>query len=64
MNANKKHCQHCLCLIDLLVDMLGVLASYSVTVNELKLLFNMLQGEDDLWVRGISDHMSPMKLLF
>lgn len=60
----KNHCQHCLCLIDLLVDMLGVLASYSVTVKELKLLFNMLQGEGDLWVRGISDHMSPMKLLF
>lgn len=59
---NEKHwC--CLCLIDLLVDMLGVLASYSITVKELKLLFNMLQGEGGLWVRDSGDHMSPMKLL-
>lgn len=58
---NEKHwC--CLCLIDLVVDMLGVLASYSITVKELKLLFNMLQGEGGLWVRDSGDHMSPMKL--
>lgn len=35
---------------DLLVDMLGVLASYSITVKELKLLFSMLRGEGGLWV--------------
>lgn len=59
---NEKHwC--CLCLIDLLVDTLGVLASYSITVKELKLLFNMLQGEGGLWVRDSGDHMSSMKLL-
>lgn len=41
-------------LTDLLVDMLGVLASYSITVKELKLLFSMLRGEGGLWVRSDS----------
>ncbi|KAM3874724.1 neurobeachin-like [Diretmus argenteus] len=36
-------------IADLLVDMLGVLASYSITVKELKLLFSMLRGEAGLW---------------
>lgn len=43
----------CLCLArlaDLLVDMLGVLASYSITVKELKLFFSKLQGEENQWV--------------
>lgn len=35
---------------DLLVDMLGVLASYSITVKELKLLFSMLRGDGGMWV--------------
>ncbi|KAL8190907.1 UNVERIFIED_CONTAM: hypothetical protein K2H54_065672 [Gekko kuhli] len=29
--------------------MLGVLASYSITVKELKLLFSMLRGENGIW---------------
>ncbi|XP_066518418.1 LOW QUALITY PROTEIN: lipopolysaccharide-responsive and beige-like anchor protein [Hoplias malabaricus] len=38
------------CMIaDLLVDMLGVLASYSITVKELKLFFSKLQGEKGQW---------------
>ncbi|XP_042270292.1 neurobeachin isoform X3 [Thunnus maccoyii] len=36
-------------IADLLVDMLGVLASYSITVKELKILFSMLRGEGSLW---------------
>lgn len=36
--------------LDLLVDMLGVLASYSITVKELKLLFSMLRGDGGVWV--------------
>lgn len=40
----------CLCLADLLVDMLGVLASYSITVKELKLFFSKLQGQESQWV--------------
>ncbi|KAM4627885.1 neurobeachin-like isoform 2-T2 [Polymixia lowei] len=36
-------------IADLLVDMLGVLASYSITVKELKQLFSMLRGEGGLW---------------
>lgn len=51
-------------LIDLLVDMLGVLASYSISVKELKLLFSMLQGEGGIWVGNSSDHVTQMKLLF
>ncbi|XP_051539342.1 neurobeachin-like isoform X1 [Myxocyprinus asiaticus] len=38
-------------IADLLVDMLGVLASYSITVKELKLLFSMLRGEGGVWPR-------------
>ncbi|KAG2465653.1 LRBA protein, partial [Polypterus senegalus] len=36
-------------IADLLVDMLGVLASYSITVRELKLFFSKLQGEKGHW---------------
>ncbi|MGH0156195.1 UNVERIFIED_CONTAM: hypothetical protein FKN15_060223 [Acipenser sinensis] len=36
-------------IADLLVDMLGVLASYSITVRELKLFFSKLQGEKGQW---------------
>ncbi|CAH2225077.1 neurobeachin isoform X2 [Pelobates cultripes] len=38
-------------IADLLVDMLGVMASYSITVKELKLLFSMLRGENGVWPR-------------
>ncbi|XP_053176424.1 neurobeachin isoform X2 [Scomber japonicus] len=38
-------------IADLLVDMLGVLASYSITVKELKILFSMLRGEGNVWPR-------------
>ncbi|XP_018416801.1 PREDICTED: lipopolysaccharide-responsive and beige-like anchor protein [Nanorana parkeri] len=36
-------------IADLMVDMLGVLASYSLTVRELKLFFSKLQGEAGHW---------------
>ena len=38
---------------DLLIDMLGVLASYSVTVKELKLLFTLLKGVENKWVNVV-----------
>uniref|UniRef100_A0A8C1INN1 Neurobeachin a n=1 Tax=Cyprinus carpio TaxID=7962 RepID=A0A8C1INN1_CYPCA len=38
-------------IADLLVDMLGVMASYSITVKELKLLFSMLRGDGGVWPR-------------
>lgn len=44
-------------LKDLLVDMLGVLASYSITVKELKLLFSMLRGKGGLWVGDSNDQI-------
>ncbi|XP_031416111.1 lipopolysaccharide-responsive and beige-like anchor protein isoform X3 [Clupea harengus] len=36
-------------IADLMVDMLGVLASYSITVKELKLYFSKLQGAKGQW---------------
>lgn len=48
----------CLAFKDLLVDMLGVLASYSITVKELKLLFSMLRGEGGLWVSASRDQVA------
>lgn len=36
-------------IADLLVDMLGVLTSYSITVRELKLFFSKLQGDKGHW---------------
>ncbi len=39
---------------DLMVDMLGVLASYSITVKELKLFFSKLRGEQGQWVMVFS----------
>lgn len=35
---------------DLLVDMLCTLASYSITVRELKMLFSILQAAEGQWV--------------
>lgn len=49
-----------MCLADLLVDMLGVLASYSITVKELKLFFSKLQGEKGQWVS--QSHVTVIRL--
>lgn len=35
---------------DLLIEMLGVLASYSITVKELKLLFGAMKAVNGKWV--------------
>jgi hypothetical protein len=35
---------------DLLIEMLGVLASYSITVKELKLLFGAMKANNGKWV--------------
>lgn len=37
---------------DLLIEMLGVLASYSITVKELKLLFGAMKAINGKWVSG------------
>lgn len=42
--------------------MLGVLASYSITVKELKLLFSLLRGEGGLWVSDSRDHTQLVRL--
>lgn len=41
--------------------MLGVLASYSITVKELKIFFSKLQGEKGQWVSQLSSPPSPTK---
>lgn len=37
-------------LSDLLIDMMGVLASYSITVKELKLFFAAMKAVNNKWV--------------
>ncbi|XP_062992178.1 lipopolysaccharide-responsive and beige-like anchor protein isoform X2 [Elgaria multicarinata webbii] len=48
-------------IADLLVDMLGVLASYSVTVRELKLYFSKLQGDKVKWPPHAGKLLSVLK---
>ncbi|KAJ8383202.1 hypothetical protein SKAU_G00039800 [Synaphobranchus kaupii] len=52
------------CMIaDLLVDMLGVLARYSITVKELKLFFSKLQGESGSWPPHAVKLLSVLKCM-
>lgn len=44
----------CFFFTDLLIEMLGVLASYSVTVKELKQLFNAMKAVNGKWVSKIN----------
>ncbi|XP_066137124.1 lipopolysaccharide-responsive and beige-like anchor protein isoform X4 [Saccopteryx bilineata] len=46
---------------DLLVDMLGVLASYNLTVRELKLFFSKLQGDKGQWPPHAGKLLSVLK---
>ncbi|NXP56630.1 LRBA protein, partial [Heliornis fulica] len=48
-------------IADLLVDMLGVLASYNLTVRELKLFFSRLQGEKGRWPPHAGKLLSVLK---
>jgi len=48
MLLNERFCLHA--AADLLIDMLGVLASYSITVKELKLLFGAMKAVKGKWV--------------
>uniref|UniRef100_A0A3Q1GP96 Neurobeachin n=1 Tax=Acanthochromis polyacanthus TaxID=80966 RepID=A0A3Q1GP96_9TELE len=50
-------------IADLLVDMLGVLASYSITVKELKVFFSKLQGERGQWPRHAVKLLSMLKYM-
>ncbi|XP_034441765.1 lipopolysaccharide-responsive and beige-like anchor protein isoform X8 [Hippoglossus hippoglossus] len=50
-------------IADLLVDMLGVLASYSITVKELKLFFSKLQGQEGQWPRHAVKLLSVLKYM-
>ncbi|XP_037830524.1 lipopolysaccharide-responsive and beige-like anchor protein isoform X5 [Kryptolebias marmoratus] len=50
-------------IADLQVDMLGVLASYSITVKELKLFFSKLQGEKGQWPRHAVKLLSVLKYM-
>uniref|UniRef100_A0A8D0HED5 LPS responsive beige-like anchor protein n=1 Tax=Sphenodon punctatus TaxID=8508 RepID=A0A8D0HED5_SPHPU len=48
-------------IADLLVDMLGVLASYNLTVRELKLFFSKLQGDKGKWPPHAGKLLSVLK---
>lgn len=48
-------------IADLLVDMLGVLASYNLTVRELKLFFSKLQGDKGRWPPHAGKLLSVLK---
>ena len=37
-------------VVDLLVELMGILASYSITVKELKTLFSAMKAVDGKWV--------------
>uniref|UniRef100_A0A4W6EV87 LPS responsive beige-like anchor protein n=1 Tax=Lates calcarifer TaxID=8187 RepID=A0A4W6EV87_LATCA len=50
-------------IADLLVDMLGVLASYSITVKELKLFFSKLQGQEGQWPHHAVKLLSVLKYM-
>ncbi|CAL8331350.1 unnamed protein product [Lota lota] len=50
-------------IADLMVDMLGVLASYSITVKELKLFFSKLQGERGQWPPHAVKLLSVLKCM-
>ncbi|XP_016339996.1 golgin subfamily A member 2 [Sinocyclocheilus anshuiensis] len=51
------------CFSDLMVDMLGVLASYSITVKELKLFFSKLKGEQGQWPPHAVKLLSVLKCM-
>jgi len=46
-----------LLILELLVDMLSLLASYNITVKELKLLLSMLKGENGKWVSVVEEFL-------
>ena len=37
-------------VVDLLVELMGILASYNITVKELKMLFSAMKAVDNKWV--------------
>ena len=37
-------------VVDLMVELMGILASYSITVKELKTLFSAMKAVDGKWV--------------
>jgi len=47
-------------VIDLMVDLLGVLASYSITVKELRMLFGLLKAASNKWVSSIQMTFSQL----
>ncbi|CAG5119913.1 unnamed protein product, partial [Candidula unifasciata] len=46
---------------DLLIDMLGVLASYSITVKELKDMFALLKARSGVWQRHSTKLISVLR---
>ena len=40
-------------VVDLLVELMGILASYNITVKELKMLFSAMKAVDNKWVSAL-----------
>ncbi|KAI1887446.1 hypothetical protein AGOR_G00190380 [Albula goreensis] len=59
---NRIHETDCV-IADLMVDMLGALASYSITVRELKLFFSKLQGKEGQWPHHAVKLLSVLKCI-
>jgi hypothetical protein len=53
-----------LSVADLLIEMLGVLASYSITVKELKLLFGAMKANNGKWVSKPRDTSIPERVFW
>ncbi len=41
-------------VVDLLVELMGILASYSITVKELKMLFAAMKASKGKWVSSVT----------
>lgn len=50
-------------IADLMVEMLGVLATYSITVRELKMLFSLLKATDGKWPQHSVKLLSVLNLM-
>eukprot|EP00095_Tigriopus_kingsejongensis_P003666 maker-scaffold11_size778918-snap-gene-3.18 protein:Tk03666 transcript:maker-scaffold11_size778918-snap-gene-3.18-mRNA-1 annotation:"PREDICTED: neurobeachin-like" len=48
-------------VVDLLVDLMGILASYSITVKELKMLFSKMKAVDGKWPSHSKKLMNVLK---
>lgn len=51
-------------VVDLLVELMGIIASYSITVKELKMLFSAMKAVDGKWVSCATTTLHHLSLSF